>query len=140
MARRGVSLDRILRVRTLQLGLVQAEEIRAREKLDNEAALKQRIDRLADSVAPEQSSASAFSLIAAAHFRERLHQSAHASDARVQQAASRLDQATAATQEARRDQSAIEKLITREQQAEALRAVRALEAAPPLRKNRHDPC
>lgn len=140
MAKRGISLDRILRVRTLQLGLIQAEEVRAREKLESEATLKQRIAQLAESVAPEAAAADAFSFIAAAHFRDRLNLSAHAADARLKNAAAQLDQATGATQAARRDQSAIEKLIAREAQAEALRAVRALEVAPAIRRNRHDPC
>lgn len=140
MAKPGVKLDRILRVRTLQLGLVRADEARAREKLDSEAALKQRIVQLAESVAPRPSASEAFSFIAAAHFRDRLTQSAQSADARVEQAARQLDQASKASQEAWRDQSAVEKLMEREQRAEALRAVRALEAAPPLRRNRHDPC
>lgn len=140
MAKPGVKLDRILRVRTLQLGLVRADEARAREKLDGEAALKQRIVQLAESVAPREAASEAFSFIAAAHFRDRLTQSAQSADARVDMAARQLDQATAASQEAWRDQSAVEKLIEREQRAEALRAVRALEQAPPIKRNRHDPC
>lgn len=140
MAKPGAKLDRILRVRTLQLGLVRAEEVRARDRLQSEAMLKQRIAQLAEAVAPQTATAEAFSFIAAAHFRDRLTQSAQSADARIDMAARELDQATAASQEAWRDQSAIEKLIEREQRAEALRAVRALEAAPPSRRNRHDPC
>ena len=37
MARRGLPLERILRVRTLQLGLVRAEEAQAHERLASEA-------------------------------------------------------------------------------------------------------
>lgn len=140
MPKRGVSLDRILRVRTLQLGLVRAEEMRAAEKLDSEATLKARIAQLSASVAPQETVGEAFSFIAAAHYRDRLTQSALAAEARLESAARRLELASEATREARRDQSAIEKLIEREQAAEAVKALRALEAAPPGRKNRHDTC
>ena len=140
MARRGISLDRILRVRTLQLGLVQAEELRAREKVTSEQALQVRIAQLVENVAPTQSAEHAFSFIAAAHFRDRLNQSAAAADARMDAAARKLAKASEATREARRDQSAIEKLIERDGQAAALKALRALEDAPPTRKIRHDPC
>ena len=57
-------LDRILRVRTLQLGMTRAEEARAQAKMANEADLAQRIARLADSVAPAPTEAgSGFSLV-----------------------------------------------------------------------------
>ncbi len=140
MAKRGVSLDRILRVRTLQLGLVRAAEVEAQDKVASEAALRHRIAQLADNVAPTETAAEAFSFIAAAHFRDRLNQSAAAADARFKTASRRLDDASEATREARRDQSAIEKLIEREQQVAILKAMRALEEAPPMRRNRHDPC
>ncbi|MBX9730581.1 MAG: hypothetical protein K2X59_04575 [Sphingomonas sp.] len=140
MAKRGVSLDRILRVRTLQLGLVRAAEVQAEEKLASEEALRQRIAQLVENVAPQQSADEAFSFIAAAHFRERLHQSAAAADSRLQMASRNLERASEATREARRDQSAVEKLIARDDQAAVLKAMRALEEAPAMRKNRHDPC
>jgi len=140
MAKRGIALDRILRVRTLQLGLVQAAEIQAHEKLASEDSLRNRIAQLVANVAPEESSAQAFSFIAAAHFRERLNQSAAAAEARLQAAADNLARASDATREARRDQSAIEKLIAREDQAAVIKAMRELEEAPPTRRNRHDPC
>jgi hypothetical protein len=140
MAKRGIALDRILRVRTLQLGLVQAAEIQAHEKLASEDSLRNRIAQLVANVAPEESSAQAFSFIAAAHFRERLNQSAAAAEARLQAAADNLARASDATREARRDQSAIEKLIAREDQAAVIKAMRELEEVPPTRRNRHDPC
>jgi flagellar FliJ protein len=52
MARGKGQLDRILRVRTLQLGMTRAEEVRAHAKIANEADLADRIAKLADSVAP----------------------------------------------------------------------------------------
>ncbi|OQW78143.1 MAG: hypothetical protein BVN32_06700 [Proteobacteria bacterium ST_bin14] len=140
MAKRGISLDRILRVRTLQLGLVQAAEMQAHEKVASEDALRSRIAQLVANVAPEEESAEAFSFIAAAHFRDRLNQSAAAADARLRTATDNLTRASDATREARRDQSAIEKLIARQDQAAVVKAMRALEEAPPTRRNRHDPC
>lgn len=140
MAKRGISLDRILRVRTLQLGLVQAAEMQAQEKVASENALRHRIAQLVANVAPEEAAEHAFSFIAAAHFRDRLHQSAAAAEQRLKMATDRLNQASEATREARRDQSAVEKLIAREDQAAVIKAMRALEEAPPTRRNRHDPC
>lgn len=140
MAKRGISLDRILRVRTLQLGLVQAAEMQAHEKVASEDALRSRIAQLVANVAPEEESAEAFSFIAAAHFRDRLNQSAAAADARLRTATDNLTRASDATREARRDQSAIEKLIARQDQAAVVKEMRALEEAPPTRRNRHDPC
>lgn len=133
-------LDRLLRVRTLQLGLVQADEARARDKAASEATLRARIAQLAEGVAPASAPVAGFSLVAAAHFRERLHQSAHAADTRLRAAEAQAARAAEATREARRDQSAIEKLIVRADADAALRAIRALEVAPPTRKIRHDPC
>ena len=133
-------LDRILRVRTLQLGLVQADESRAQERAASEALLKSRIAQLAASVAPASEPVAGFSLVAAAHFRERLHQSAEAAEGRLRAAQAVAERAAEATREARRDQSAIEKLIARADAAAVLREIRAMEAAPPTRKIRHDPC
>lgn len=140
MAKRGISLDRILRVRTLQLGLVQAAEMQAQEKVASEDALRHRIAQLVANVAPEEAAEQAFSFIAAAHFRDRLHQSAAAAEHRLKMANDRLHQASEATREARRDQSAVEKLIAREDKLAVIKAMRALEEAPPIRRNRHDPC
>lgn len=136
----GSKLDRILRVRTLQLGLIQAEEARARDKAAGEATLRARIAHLSDGVAPASAPTAGFSMIAAAHFRERLHQSAEAADRRLQAAEAQAERAAAATREARRDRSAVEKLIARADAEAALEAIRALEVAPPSRKIRHDPC
>ncbi len=133
-------LDRILKVRTLQLGLVQAEEARARDKAAGEVALNNRIAQLAASVAPASEPTAGFSLVAAAHFRERLQQSAEAAEGRLRAARAQAERAADATREARRDQSAIEKLIARADADAVLKAIRALEAAPPTRKIRHDPC
>lgn len=140
MAKRGISLDRILRVRTLQLGLVQAAEMQAQEKVASEDALRHRIAQLVANVAPEEAAEQAFSFIAAAHFRDRLHQSAAAAEHRLKMANDRLHQASEATREARRDQSAVEKLIAREDKLAVIKAMRALEEAPPICRNRHDPC
>ncbi|MEO5867413.1 MAG: hypothetical protein ABIS14_05400 [Sphingomonas sp.] len=133
-------LARLLRVRTLQLGMVRAEEARAVERFDGEATLKLRIAQLADSVAPTSSATQGFSLVAAASFRDRLHKSAEAADARLYAAQAVVDRAVAATREAKRDQSAIEKLIERADADAAIMAIRSLEVAPPTRKIRHDPC
>ena len=132
--------DRLLRVRTLQLGLVRAEEVRAQERFVSETALKGRIAQLAEAVAPSSATTKGFSFIAAAHFRDRLQQSAEAADGRIRAAERVVERAAEATREAKRDQSAIEKLIARADADEALKAIRALEAAPPTRKIRHDPC
>lgn len=142
MPRSAKKLDRLLRVRTLQLGQVQGDESRARARVDQEEALRQRIAGLAANVAPTAAPAptSATSLIAAAHYRERLQQSAHAAEQRVAIAEQGLDMARAATRDARRDQSAIEKLIVRGKVDAALKAVRALEELPPMGRNRHDLC
>lgn len=135
-------LARVLRVRTLQLGQVQALELQAEAKLAQEAALAERIAQLSADVAPAAgpTPSSATSFAAAAHFRDRLNQSAAAAQHRLAAAEMGLDRARHASREARRDQSAIEKLIARAEAEGALKALRALEALPPLRKNRHDPC
>ncbi|MBA4047243.1 MAG: hypothetical protein C0476_01735 [Sphingomonas sp.] len=140
MAKARAPLDRILRVRTLQLGLVRAEEVRAHERLASETALKDRITQLAANVAPAPERAGAFTLMAAAHYRDRLHQSADAAAAREHHAARRVEAATEATLAAKRDQTAVEKLIARREAAQAVKDMRALEEAPPARRVRHDPC
>ena len=133
-------LDRLLRVRTLQLGLVRAEEVRAQERFNNEATLSSRIAQLAEGVAPQSAPTQGFSLVATAHFRDRLQQSAEAAAGRLRAAEHVVERAAEATREARRDQNAIEKLIARADADAALKAIRALEATPPTRKIRHDPC
>lgn len=133
-------LDRILRVRTLQLGLVRADEARARDKAASEAALSARIAQLAEGVSPVTVPLAGLSLVAAAHLRERLHRSAYAAQDRLKAAQAHAERAAEATREARRDQNAIEKLIARADADAAVKAIRALEVAPPGRKIRHDPC
>ena len=132
--------DRLLRVRTLQLGQVRSQEVAARAKVAQEEALRSRIDQLAAGVAPAEQQGMATSLIAAAHYRERLHQSALVAAQRVDAAEQQLSRAENATREAKRDQSAIEKLIARGEAEAALKALRALEALPSTGKNRHDLC
>lgn len=134
------TLDRLLRVRELQLNMVRADEVRAQAKLDSEQHLRNRIAALADNVAPAPEPSGALALMAAAHFRDRLQRSAEAADARLHAANETLERAAAATREAKRDHSAIEKLIERETADQALKAMRALEELPPVRKIRHGPC
>ena len=121
---------------------MRAQEVAARQRVDSEEQLRERISALAANVAPVANDGASFatSLIAAANFRERLHQSAHAAERRVAQAEHGLELARAATREARRDQSAIEKLIARQDADAALKALRELEALPATAKNRHDIC
>jgi hypothetical protein len=135
-------LARLHRVRTLQLGLTRADEVRAQERLANETQLSSRIAALAAGVAPEAaSSAPGFSLGAAAHYRERLYRSAADAAGRVRDAQAFADRAAAASREAKRDQTAVEKLMTRAAADALTREMRALEEAPPGgRRVRHDPC
>lgn len=134
-------LARLHRVRTLQLGLVQAGEAAANAKLASEAQLRSRIADLAEAISPQREQTGfAAGLASAAHYRDRLHVSAHAAEQRVYAAEAGVERARAATREARRDQSAIEKLMERAAAEEAIRALREMEAAPPVRKNRHAPC
>ncbi|ATY33014.1 hypothetical protein [Sphingomonas psychrotolerans] len=142
MARTAKKLERLLRVRTLQLDQVRAAEVHARTRVDQEQTLRERIAALADNVAPVAAPAPTFatSLIAAAHYRDRLHQSAHAAERRVVVARQGLETARAATREAHRDQSAIEKLIEREDAKAALKVLRELEALPANARKRHDIC
>ncbi len=133
-------LDRILRVRTLQLGQVRGEEARARARVEHEETLRERIAQLTANVAPAEEQSTATALRAAAHYRDRLHQSALAAERRVAVAEQGLSSAEAATREAKRDQSAIEKLMARQEADAALQALRALETMPPTGRNRHDLC
>lgn len=133
-------LDRLLRVRTLQLELAAADEARARAKLASETQLSDRIAGLVAAVAPAPSTESALSVMASAHFRERLHQSAHAAAQRLKLAEQGADRMAEATRDARRGRSAIEKLIDRAHAEETAREMRALEAMPHERRVRHDPC
>lgn len=140
MGLKAKKLDRILKVRTLQLGLVRADEARANERFAGEVNLRNRIAQLAEGIAPAPEAGKGVSLSAAAHFRDRLQQSAEAADGRMRAAEHVANLAAEKTREAKRDQSAIEKLLGRAAAEDALKAIRALEAAPPTRKVRHDPC
>ena len=133
-------LARLHRVRTLQLNLTRADEARAHDKVASEALLASRIAALADAVAPAAMSATAATLSASAHFRERLQDSAQAARARVDAAEQFVARAADATRAAKRDQTAIEKLIARADTDAVMKAIRTLEATPPTRSNRHDPC
>ncbi|OWK30733.1 hypothetical protein [Sphingomonas mucosissima] len=133
-------LQRLHRVRTLQLGMAQAAESRAQEQVASENALSQRIAQLASAVAPGQGAGAAVSFAAMAHYREKLHRNAEVVENRVRTAAREADRAAEATRSAKRDQTAVEKLIARGEAEAALRAIRALQDAPPTRKVRHDPC
>jgi len=133
-------LARLLRVRALQHNLKRLEEIRAAEKLASERALERRIADLARTVAPTQDARDAGFLLAAAHYRDRLGQSAANAERRVRTAEAERDAAAEATRAAKRDQTAIEKLIERDQARAVVKAMRALEESPALRKKRHDLC
>lgn len=130
-------LARIHRVRTLQLTLALAEEARANAQVATEQALSERIAQLAEAVAPASGSAAA--LLAASHYRDRLGKSAVASANRVRTAESDAARATEGSRAAKRDQSAVEKLIQRARADALRREMRALEDAPSTRK-RHDLC
>jgi len=133
-------LARIHRVRTLQLGLTQADEMRAQQRVASEAALAQRIGQLAAAVAPAPEASGGFSMAAAAYYRERLFHSATAADNRVRAAEGSAERAAEATRAAKRDQTAVEKLMERADKVAVAKEMRALEETPPARKNRHDPC
>ncbi|SFP95619.1 hypothetical protein [Sphingomonas rubra] len=135
------TLGRIHRVRTLQLGLARAEEMRRHDALGQETALNHRIAGLVDAVAPTAELLGAHNLAASAHYRDRLQQSAFAAAARVEAASARVDAAAEASRAAKRDQSAVEKLLARARATALVREMRALEDAPPRpKRNRHDPC
>lgn len=141
MAASAKQLARLHRVRTLQLNLTRADEARAHATHASEAALSARIASLAEAVSPVHGSTSAaVSMGAAAHYRERLWTSAIAAADRVRAAEHHAGLATQATQSARRDQSAVEKLIDRADAAALMKAMRALEEQAPSGRNRHDPC
>ena len=133
-------LQRLHRVRTLQLGMARAAESRAHEQVASETALSQRIAQLASAVAPGPGAGAGVSFAAMAHYREKLHRNAEVVENRVRNAATEADRAAEATRSAKRDQTAVEKLIARGEAEAALRAIRALQDAPPTRKVRHDPC
>jgi flagellar protein FliJ len=121
-------LARIHRVRTLQLGLARADELAAGQKAAGEAELSRRIADLAAAVAPVPGGGFA-ALHAAAHYRDRLHQSAAAAAHRVAAAQAAHARAAEATRAAHRDQGAVEKLLARAAADERRREARALEDA-----------
>lgn len=134
-------LARIARVRAVQLSLARAGEAAARAHAASEAALNARVAQLAAAVAPAPAAGTAVSLTAAAHYRDRLQQTAAAAAARVDRAEERAAAAAAATREADRDLKAVEKLLDREAVGAALAQMRALEeAAGAHRRLRHGPC
>lgn len=133
-------LGRLLRVRELQLAVRQAAESEASAKLASEHALRQRVAELADDVAPRAAATGAGALQAAAHYRERLHQTVATVEQRVRAAEQGVAAAQAATREAKRDQSAMEKLAARAEREAMVRMLKALEDAPQVRRNRHGPC
>ena len=84
-SRQQTMLTRLHRVRTLQLNLTMAEEARAQERVATEQQLSHRIGQLIQAVSPTPTpSASAASLMASAHFRHRLIESADAATRRVE--------------------------------------------------------
>lgn len=144
-SRQQTMLARLHRVRTLQLNLTMAEEARAQERVASEHQLSHRIGQLIAAVSPTPAAtASAGSLMAKAHFRHRLLESADAATARVQAAEQRAAHAGEQTKAAKRDQTAVEKLIDRARIAAIRAEMRALEDMPASgggrRTNRHDPC
>lgn len=126
----GKRLKRLHRVRTLQLGLARAEESRMQAQLSSETQLSQRIAQLAEAVAPAPATSGAVNLAAAAHFRERLHRSAEAASNRVRMAEAQAERSTEATRAARRDQSAVEKLLDRSRAEDVRAEMKALEDVP----------
>jgi hypothetical protein len=137
----GKTLARIHRVRTVQLGLARADELRATEALAGEEQLAARVGDLAAAVAPSAITTGATALAATAFYRERLQQTATAVTARLHAAEQRAARAAEATRNARRDETAVEKLIARARTAALVRDARDLQNAPPQAKpKRHGPC
>ncbi len=137
MAADARTLARIHRVRTLQLTLARAEEMRAHGAVATETALSGRIAQLAEAVAPV--SGDAVTLVAAAHYRERLNVSALAAQARVRMAEADARRAAAHSRSAKQDQGAVEKLMERAGRDTVRREMRALEEVG-LGRKRHGPC
>jgi flagellar protein FliJ len=140
-SRQQTMLTRLHRVRTLQLNLTMADEARAQERVASEHQLSHRIGQLTPTPA---ATASAASLMANAHFRHRLLESADAAAARIRAAEQRAAHAGEQTKAAKRDQTAVEKLMDRARMAAIRAEMRALEDMPAAggasRRNRHDPC
>lgn len=140
MADRRAKFTRLLRVRSLQLGQVRVQEVEAQARLVQEQGLRDRIAQLSAGVAPAPAPVRADTLAASAFYRERLQQSAASAAHRVAVAEARVANARTATREARRDQTAVEKLLARAEGEAMRKAMRALEELPPAARKRHDPC
>jgi flagellar FliJ protein len=123
-------LGRLLRVRALQLDQARVEEMAAAERNSSAHALVTRIASLSRDVAPRAGTDQGLALFAAAHYRQRLARSHEEAQRRVDATRQQLDSAREATGVAKRDHGAIEKLIARELDAQAVDARRALENAP----------
>ncbi|HEX8555561.1 MAG TPA: hypothetical protein VF695_12700 [Sphingomonas sp.] len=130
MAADAKTLARIHRVRTVQLHQAHAAEARVREQAAAEEALGARIAALADAVAPTRIASSGIALGAAALYRDKLHQSAHAAVARLARTQAEATRAAAVTRAARQDQNAVEKLMDRARLADAAADRRKLEDLP----------
>lgn len=123
-------LERMLRARAFQLDRARADEIVAADRESSAASLVARIAALKDDVRPREGAEHGLSLLAAAHYRQRLALSHEEAQRRVLAARQLLDAAKEATGAAKRDHGVIEKLIERELDAQAADARRALENAP----------
>lgn len=132
------TLARIHRVRTVQLHQAHAAEAQAIEKAAAEAELGARIAALAAAVEPTPIGssgigASGIALAAAALYRDKLHQSAHAALQRLARTQADAERAAAVTRAARQDQGATEKLMDRARSAQAAVERRKLEDMPAAR-------
>ena len=130
MARDHKKLERMLRVRALQLDLARAEQAAAADRASSAAALAARIDALRQDVAPRTGGDQGLSLFAAAHYRDRLAKSQVEAQRRVTAAHQQLDLARDAAHAAKRDHGAVEKLIERQLDVQAAAARKALEDTP----------
>jgi hypothetical protein len=133
-------LDRLLRVRALQLDMKRAEEIAAAQRVDTVTELARRIDRLAFEAQPRSGLSSGLALSATAHYRDRLHGSQAEANRRARLAEEVLETARRATLSAGRDHGAIEKLRDRARNLKIRDDMRKASDAPPPRRPWHDPC
>jgi len=123
-------LNRLLRVRTVQRDMAQAEEVSARGQAAQAGYLVDRIDRLHADVAPQHGGSSGMSLQAAAAFRLRLQPALQDAQRRLSTAEALVARRADATRDARQDHGAMEKLAERAAKAAAEREMRALIDAP----------
>ncbi|MEJ8630858.1 hypothetical protein P0F65_15235 [Sphingomonas sp. I4] len=151
--RQQAMLNRLHRVRTLQLNLTRAEEARAQERVSTEQSLSQRIAQLVEAVSPVAAPPTAAAgLMARAHFRGRLLEIGRCRHraGRRRRTACRPGRRTDPRGQARPDRR--RKLLERARAAAIRAEMRALEDMPaagsrgglgrgPDRdRNRHDPC